>query len=357
MEPEVLVEEWSPVANIQAIVEKNDKNYYFYLWINPATPETEMRACWICNRVKAPKDIKEAFAFEGEAPCMPAEFVDHDLNGIELDDASLSIEWFEEGDAAAVLSGDEIIAVIPCFSGYNGFYGYSVYAKGTGSFAWELKGAVSRFEDEVKRSRESWAFFDDENFWKNVQDFHFDTLNKFFGKEEKYFAIDGGEFPPKALVQGRKDGIIYGITLGVSMIPMPKVEMSYQEEYKDFRRMELGFACNEKYEPMLNQVFSAMSWLAAYPWNAQTFLGHGHTIPFGSIEGKDFLLFLNDRNLNISDSPKYADYRGEKINLLWLIPITQEEQEFIEEKGVDEYLKDMVHRDGVSGSLCGNSSN
>ena len=95
MEPEVLVEEWSPVANIQAIVEKNDKNYYFYLWINPANPETEMRACWICNRVKAPKNIKEAFAYEGEAPCMPAEFVDHDISGIELDDSSLSIEWFE----------------------------------------------------------------------------------------------------------------------------------------------------------------------------------------------------------------------------------------------------------------------
>ena len=340
MEPEVLVEEWSPVANIQAIVEKNDKNYYFYLWINPATPETEMRACWICNRVKAPKNIKEAFAFEGEAPCMPAEFVDHDISGIELDDSSLSIEWFEEGDAAAVFPGDEIIAVIPCFSGYNGFYGYSVYAKGTGSFAWELKGAAPRYEDEVKRSKEAWAFFDDKDFWKSVQEFHFDTLNKFFGKEEKYFAIDGGEFPPKALVQGRKDGTVYGITLGVSMIPMPKVEMSYQDDYKDFRRMELGFACNEKYEPLLDQVFSAMSWLAAYPWNAQTFLGHGHTIPFQNIEGKDFLLFLNDRILNISDSPQYADYRGEKINLLWLVPITQKEQEFIEKNGVDKYLMD-----------------
>ena len=51
----------------------SDKNYYLYLWINPNSDEREMRACWICNRVKAPKDIKEAFAVEGEAPCMPAE--------------------------------------------------------------------------------------------------------------------------------------------------------------------------------------------------------------------------------------------------------------------------------------------
>jgi len=34
MSSEVLVEEWSPVAEIQAVVEKTDKNYYFYLWVN-----------------------------------------------------------------------------------------------------------------------------------------------------------------------------------------------------------------------------------------------------------------------------------------------------------------------------------
>lgn len=340
MNSEVLVEEWSPVAEIQAVVEKTDRNYYFYLWVNPESPEAEMRSCWICNRIKAPKDIKEAFAVEGEAPCMPEEFIEHNINGMELDDASLSIQWFEEGDAAAVLSKGKILAVIPCFSGYNGFSGYSLYAKGTGPFAWELKGAYQRFEDEVKRAKAFWDSFEDEEYWSKTQAFHFGALNKFFGKEEKYFAIDGGQFPPKALVQERKDGIIYGITLGVSMIPMPQVEMYYHDDYRDFRRMELGFACSEKYETLLNSVFSAMSWLASYPWNVLTFLGHGHTIPFKNIKEKDYLLFLNDRKLKNSDSLHYPDYKGEKINLLWLVPITQQEKEFIEEKGVDEYLKD-----------------
>jgi len=340
MEPEVIVQEWSPVADIQAVVEKTDKNYFFYLWIDPEGPDHDMRSCWICNRVKAPKDIKEAFAVEGEAPCMPEEFVDHDLNGIELDDASLSIQWFEEGDAAAILSGDKILAVIPCFSGYNGFPGYSVYAKGTGPFAWELKGAYQRFEDEVNRAKAFWDSFEDKEYWSRTQDFHFKVLNSFFGKEEKYFAIDGGHFPPKALVQGRKGNVVYGITLGVSMIPMPKVEMSYQDEYRDFRRMELGFACNQKHEALLNPFFSTMSGLASYPWRAQTFLGHGHTIPFKNIKGLDYLLFLNDRKLNIADSPKYGDYMGEKVNLLWIVPITQNDKEFIEENGIDEYLKD-----------------
>ena len=50
MENEVIVESWSPVCNIQAFVEKSDKNYYFYLWIDPDN-SGDIRSCWICNRV------------------------------------------------------------------------------------------------------------------------------------------------------------------------------------------------------------------------------------------------------------------------------------------------------------------
>ena len=339
MEPEVVIDDWSPVADIQAIVEKSDKNYYFYLWVNAMSEEPEMRTCWICNRVAAPRDIEEAFEQEGEAPCMPAEFVAHDPGGIELDDDSLSIEWFAEGDSAAVLSDGKIIAVIPCFSGYDGFYGYSAYARGTGPFAWELKGAYPRFAKEVADSREFWAFFNDEDFWGKVQDFHINTLNRFWGKEEKYYAIDGGEFPPKALAQGRKGDTLYAITLGVSMIPMPKVEMSYEDNYKDFRRMELGFACSGRCGALLESLIPAMSGLAQFPWSEITFLGHGHTIPFDSIKGYDFLLFLNDRRLGNTDAPHYDDFMGEKVNLLWIVPITRKDQKFIVDNGVEEYLK------------------
>ncbi|MBO4408693.1 MAG: suppressor of fused domain protein [Clostridiales bacterium] len=339
MENEIIVESWSPVSNIQAFVEKTDRNYYFYLWVNPNTSESEILSCWICNRIPAPADIKEAFKDEGEAPCMPEEFVDHDPEGIDLDDDSLSIRWFEEGDSAAVLSDEKIIAVIPCFSGYNGFYGYSAFAKGTGPFAWELKGAYSRFEKDIKASDSFWAFFDESDFWNKVQTSQLDALEKFFGKHEKYYAIDGNEFPPKALVQGRKDGVIYGITLGVSMIPMPKVEMYYHEDYKDYRRMELGFACSERHEPLAKNFYSTISSLAAYPWRNLTFFGHGHTVPFRNIKGMDYLLFLNSGMLSGIEAPVYDDFMDEKINLLWVKPITADEQKEIADNGIEEYLK------------------
>lgn len=68
----------------------------------------------------------------------------------------------------------------------------------------------------------------------------------YFLQLQGFYNGDGGNFPPKALITGRKDGVIYGITVGVSMIPMPKVEMSYQDNYTEYRRMELGFACTEE---------------------------------------------------------------------------------------------------------------
>ena len=73
---------------------------------------------------------------------------------------------------------------------------------------------------------------------------------------------------------------------------MPKVEMNYQDEYKDYRRMELGFACIEEHESMTNQIFGLISGLSSFPWQNQTFLGHGHTLPISGIEGYNYILFL-----------------------------------------------------------------
>lgn len=337
METEILLEEWSPVCNMQAFVEKDKRTYYFYLWVRPNSEETEMRSCWICNRVEAPDNVEKAFMEKGEPPRMPAEFVRHDLHGIDLEDGKLRVQWFEEGDAAALFCGDELLAVIPCFSGYNGFHGYSAYAKGTGPFAWELEQAKAVFAEKADQSQKFWGYFETD-YWGEVQTAHLAALERFFGRHERYFAIDGNHFPPKALVQGRRDDVVYGITAGVSLIPMPMAEMSYREDYEDYRRMEIGFACRKEQEPLVQRIYSMMSSLASYPWKEITFLGHGHTIPYNGIEGYADLLLLNSKLLPEIDAPVYEKCFGEDINLLWIVPITQDECDFIVENGVEAYL-------------------
>ena len=51
-------------------------------------------------------------------------------------------------------------------------------------------------------------------------------------------------------------------------------------------------------------------------------------------------MFLNSRMLPEIPAPAYPEFMDEKVNLLWMKPITAAEQKEIADKGVAEYLKD-----------------
>ena len=340
-EPEVLVESWSPCCNIQAFVEESDTCCYFYLWFFPGSEEAFAKSCWICNTVTAPVKLDVEGMREGKAPAMPKEHIKHDSKGIRLDPENLSIVWFEEGNAAALLEEGKILCVIPGWGGYQGFHGYSRYAKGNAPCAWELEPAEAVLSARVEKSRRFWSDLD-EDYWEEEQDLHLRALKGFFGEYEKYFAIDGGKFPAKALVTGRKEGICYGITAGVSLLPMPGVESYYEEkQVGDFRRIELGFAAVEEMEEVCMRMYSFLSSLSNLPWRDVSFLGHGHTVPCSAIEGFAAVWLLNCALMPELLSPMYPTYRGDRINLLWAVPLTQEEYDFVRslEAGTDKVLE------------------
>jgi hypothetical protein len=341
-EPKILLQEWSPVCNIQAFVERTDSSCYFYLWVKPGMEDATVKSCWICNVVVAPKELDIEKMKQGIAPAMPEEYILHDVRGMELEVEKLKIVWFEEGNAAALLSEDEIICVIPCWSGFRGFHGYSKYAKGMAVCAWGLAEALETIEARVKRSQAFWDWFEYEpDYWKVTQKMHLDALEKFFGPCENYYAIDNEEFPPKALIRGVKDSVIYGITAGVSLIPMPGIELYDSEDYRKDRRMELGFAVVKKHEELCNQMFSYLSAASAYPWREDTFLAHGHTIPYDRIAGFAAVLFVNPRMVTSLEMPEYESFMEDPINLLWVVPITKEEYQFAQQHDIGETLRQV----------------
>lgn len=342
-EPQILAESWSPCCQIQAFVEESDTCCYFYLWFHAGTENAYMRSCWICNVGKAPDRIDVDAMEYGRASAMPEEYVKHDAGGIRLDRDKLSIVWFEEGDAAALLEGDTLICVIPGWSGYQGFNGYSRYARGTAPYAWELAPAEEVLGARVSKSREFWNHFEGE-YWEEVRQPHEKALEDFFGKPEKYLGIDGKKFPPKVLVQGIRDGVRYGITVGVSLLPMPQVEQYYQGEAADYRRIELGFAASEAQSDICEKMYSYMAAQSRLPWLQISFLGHGHTIPCNTIEGFSAVWLLNSRLLPQIAAPLYPDYMGEKINLLWIVPLKEEELRKLKEIGTEEALKQLEGR-------------
>lgn len=334
----ILLESWSPVCDIQACVEETDRNCYFYLWFYPNTERSYMRECWVCNTDFAGEEIDLKAMENGTAPSMPSEFVAHDPAGIHLDKDLLEIVWLMEGVGAALLSNGKLICLIPGWAGYNDFCGYSIYAKGMGPFAWELNQALETLGMRVAKSREFWNFFERE-YWGQVQEMHMEILERFFGPHQKYYSIDGGKFPPKALVTGERDGVCYGITVGVSMVPMPKIEQYYQEETEKFRRIELGFASSSCSAEEQMRMYSFLSSLSAYPWQEISWLGHGHTVPCRALEGYSAVWLLNSRLIPEISAPVYQEFMGEPVNLLWAVPLREEEYHQLVEQGTEETLK------------------
>ena len=342
-EPVILAESWSPSCQVQAFVEESDTCCYFYLWFNAGTENAYMKACWICNTGKAPDKMDVNSMESGMAPAMPGEYVKHSADGIRLNQDKLSVVWFEEGDAAALLEGDILICVIPGWSGYQGFNGYSRYAIGTAPYAWELAPAEETLRNRVNKSREFWNYFESD-YWEEVRQLHQNAVEGFLDKTEKYLGIDGKKFPPKALISGVKAGVHYAVTAGVSLLPMPQVEQYFQEEASDFRRIELGFAASEGQRDVLARMYSYIAAVSRLPWQEISFLGHGHTIPCDAIEGFCAVWLLNSRLLPQIAGPVYPDFMGDKINLLWMIPLREDEFRKLKEMGTEDVLKRLEGR-------------
>lgn len=129
---------------------------------------------------------------------------------------------------------------------------------------------------------------------------------------------------------------------------MPEVELYYNENPQDFRRIELGFATIKEHEGLLEMIGSFISSLSNLPWRELSFLGHGHTIPFNNIKGYSAIWLLNAKMLPMIDSPIYPKVMGEDVNLLWLVPVTENEYKWLTKHSVEEALKRCKNLESLS---------
>lgn len=325
--PEVLAESFSPLCNVRAFAEESESCVYFYLQWRSGSGQSRIKSCWVCNTRPAPDEVDKAAMDRGEAPRMPRSGCGHNPEGIHLDKKALSILWLEEGDAAALLEDGKILALIPGWAWREeGFPGYARYAVGTTPFAWTLREAEAALAPRVEKSRAYWNTMEGD-YWPALQQQGLEAMEAFFGPHEQYYAIDGGKFPPKALVTGRREGVRYGFTLGVSALCQPVVEQYWSQEPEKHRRMELAFAAREGIpEDRWMAALGRVSGMTNLPWGEITCLGQGHTVACGeSIPGFPALLLLDQRRLEGTAAPDFPPVMGEPVSLLWAIPITQEE--------------------------------
>jgi hypothetical protein len=246
------------------------------------------------------------------------------------------LQWGLDQNSIAVYFKGKIIAIMPEWSGVNGFDGYSLGVSTETPLAWELTNdniQINRFLKE-KKFLDSWS----EERWLTHQESILEKYAFFFSGKTKYFAADGGKWPPLGIHYCNTGKVELMATVGMSQLPMPVFGMPY-EEPKEFRRIELALLCRplSDFKP-LAQYLSAQ---ATYPWYFGSHFDHGHTIPCEQLKEigsrASFAAIINDASFlpNIT----MPSFEGDSVRLLYMLPIHESEQRYAEENSTQELIK------------------
>jgi hypothetical protein len=339
---EVLLEEVNANGNIQAVVEADDDVCYFYLFPAPDT-KFAMKSVWVGNHSRAPEAVEIERMQSGSPPRNPARHCRHTAGRAALAAEDLRVVWLPEGNGAALYERDEILAIIPPWSGTNGFPGYARDNIGDGPVAWELDPDNVLFE-RFKQAQSYWQKWDDKEFWPSIQSSQISELEKVFGRHTKYYAIDGGQWPPKAMVRfGWKDRTVL-VTIGVDLRPQPNVEIA-TETPEQLRRIELGAVLPGSWSEKGVQGFgSYISGQSNLPWSKYTWLGPGHTLPCDSWQNSDYTAALLQYEHAGASQIALERFLGDPVNVLWFVPISEEERRVAINQG-SERLKSRLPAD------------
>lgn len=353
--PIVLAEEPNSRHTLYAVVEQDERTAYFYLY--PAELQSrkfKMRACWLRNLQPGPLKRDSEAMENGVAPMLEAGMCNHPAGKEPLEAERLSIVWFPEEDGAAVLYDGETLGVIP---------GWSLYIDEPVSYAADCieadaSGLVFPLGEEGRNEqharvadavvfRRLWESTTEPQ-WAGIQQRFIDTYEHHFGKMLQYFAIDNNQWPPMALGKFEKDGIVYFLTLGVSIRPMPWVAYLYNDNAPAYRRMELAIAVskNDYTEDEIQKMAEGLSVIADIPWRHISWLGEGHTIGSAKLPAPFESLVLSSALYN-GESIELPEMYGDKVNLFWASPVTLAEREFAHRKanGGYELLEKMIEED------------
>ena len=316
---ECIIFSTSPLAGLSAqVVEENDCSY-LYLLHTDTSSSNAMTSCWIKNH----KIVDDTYSAQGDMkrglqPKVPSRYCAFQSELSPLSAEQLEIVWGKEGFIVSLYEGDELICVVPYWAGHD-FCGYSKYSCADKFSTIPFPLGSSDSNALFKRAEEARSFWkqDFSLLWSNYQESYLSELESKYGEHIKYYAIDGGGFPPKALVVFEKDDMKYAFTIGVSLFPQPKVDMHFQD-YQNHEYFELGFCYKSNKVFDEPNVFSQISSITAIPWSFGTFLSHRHTLDLQVDLQHNNAVLVSDKNVNVSKS-KYL--KAQNINLLWIVPI------------------------------------
>ncbi len=340
----------SPNGNLEAAVEQDDRCAYLYLR-EVDDPHARLgvgaRSCWVRNLEPAPPMMRISELREGLPPMMPAASCAHPKGAPPLTSDAVRFVWLEEGDAVALLEGDEVLAIMPCWSGRDGFQGYARDCVEENPLASPLA-ADNVFRERVRDAAAYWRSWLDGNPWAPVRDAGIRAITAAFGRPTDVAAIDGGAWPPQALVRCERGDATVLVTCGMQLRPQPSVEL-HAEDPRPLRRIELALGIERRlFELAPEGIVAWLSARARQPWERLSWLGHHQTVACDAIprgpSGAAFTGALLLRHAIGAPEVAFPPFRGDPVTLLWLVPVTGDERGLADRGEREELARRLARR-------------
>ena len=346
-----IVFETSPYGTVDAIVEHDSRAVYFYLNENPTSRQRSgrfgMRACWVRNLDVGPHVINTDELKEGIATMLPRhDCIDPHLHRLPTDQ-TLTVVWLEEGTGAALLETDpdgnqQVVAMIPPWSGVDGFHGYASNCANPTDVCWPLPDnpLLTKRIDNAKQFWDSWRSENEASETNTPWDTQLPQIieshnNRFTAKSDESpieIEVPGKHMPMLKLLQYAAPQHDVLVTAGMSIFPQPAVEL-FVENPAQFRRVEIALLVpregDASRDPLPSEITDQLAGLAMYPWQNFSWLGAGHSCNF-SLGGESVGLLLDNRiGAKLLGLPEQTlpDYRDDPVNLLWLTTINKEQHD------------------------------
>jgi hypothetical protein len=331
MSDDPLIESVSPLGNLRAIVEQDERACHLYL-CGERDSDFGIRSVWVRNVSAAPRELDVAAMRSGDAPMNPARFCARPGGGDPLRADHLRLVWLPEGNGVALYERDAILAAIPPWSGEKGFHGYARDAVGEGPLAWALT-ADSALRARFAEAERYWEAWENDDPWPTISDRLIDGLERALGRHANYYAIDGDEWPPRALLRIPSRDRVVLETVGMSLLPMPNVERAYDDP-SAHRRIELASVLPSSWsDGAIKRFAQYVSAQSKLPWARNTWLGRGHTIPCDAWQNSAFeAALLLDAHPAV-ETPELGEVFGDPVSIAWFLPITALERARCERDG------------------------
>lgn len=308
----------SPLCRLAADVISDGKSIYFYLYdLNYEQECLGVRStCWVKNLVTAPADFSAEIIGQ---PIMPFQYIDDLMDLAPWDESDLEIIWSKEGHIASLYYQGALYSVIPSWANGDQFPGYSRYIKENNKYAWSLTEAYDMLFLRMEKGKTFWK----QEFnmgWQAYNTSYLDELKQVYGDIKTVYDLHKDAFSTRLLAVFEDDYYVYAFTIGCGIFCMPNVDTFYKD-YEKHDRCEFAMKLSKEIytKEQMMDVFTMLSEVCNIPWNAISFITHGHTLEM-KVGDYEHCIIVDD---DARKEPISLTIKKDDVHITWVVPVDQ----------------------------------